>query len=341
MPAVRIGTSHDSTPACKQAKRSEYWRQMEPVRFALVEPMTRAAAGINEGIEVTLATGERLRIGGAPTRPRCAWCWRRCGHDAVAGERAGVLVPDRVRHAAEFRRLAHAGAGASQLDVFAGHLYVFANKRRDRVKPQPGDPDGTPPEPPAVPPAKGRGRPPLAKELPREIRTHEVAGKDEPCAACGEALRPLPPDTSERLRYIPAQDVCHKYACGCQIHTATKPGQPLPKSNADPSLLAQVVVAKYGHHLPLNRQEQMWASLGVELSRQTMGGWVAQVALLLDPVYVRATEAACVCLEGGARRLSCRISARILLGSRWPPARPANPTKRADRKPSTGPKSES
>lgn len=179
-----------------------------------------------------------------------------------------------------------------QLALFAAAWPVHGPEEKPAAaEPPPSDEHGPPPESPAAPaPAKGRGRPPLAKELPREIRTHEVAGKDEPCAACGEALRPMPPDTSERLHYIPAQvtviqDVCHKYACGCQIHTATKPGQPLPKSNADPSLLAQVVVAKYGHHLPLNRQEQMWAALGVELPRQTMCGWVAQVALLMDPVY--------------------------------------------------------
>ena len=82
--------------ANKQAKRSEYWRQMvseqkrsglpvrtfceqakvnehtfynwrarqrqeEPVRFALVEPIT--TAGTSEAIEVTLSTGERVRIG--------------------------------------------------------------------------------------------------------------------------------------------------------------------------------------------------------------------------------------------------------------------------------------
>jgi transposase len=100
----------------------------------------------------------------------------------------------------------------------------------------------------------------------------------------------LPPDTSERLEYIPAQvkvvrDVCHKYACGCRIHTATKPGQPLPKSNAGASLLAYIIVAKYLHHLPLHRQEQIWAALGVKISRKTSCGWAAQVAALLFPLY--------------------------------------------------------
>jgi transposase len=43
-------------------------------------------------------------------------------------------VPESLRHAPELRRVACAGAGSSQLDPFAGHLYLFANKRRDRLK---------------------------------------------------------------------------------------------------------------------------------------------------------------------------------------------------------------
>ena len=39
-----------------------------------------------------------------------------------------------LRHAAELRRVARAGDGVMQLDAFAGHLFVFANRRRDRVK---------------------------------------------------------------------------------------------------------------------------------------------------------------------------------------------------------------
>ena len=39
-----------------------------------------------------------------------------------------------MRHASELRRVACAGAGSLQLDAFAGHLYLFANKRRDRLK---------------------------------------------------------------------------------------------------------------------------------------------------------------------------------------------------------------
>ena len=81
------------------------------------------------------------------------------------------------------------------------------------------------------------------------------------------------------------QDVCLKYACDCTVKTATKPPQPIEKSTAGASLLAQVIVAKWADHQPLHRQEKMFERHGIEISRKTMGGWMAQCAELLDPLY--------------------------------------------------------
>jgi transposase len=81
------------------------------------------------------------------------------------------------------------------------------------------------------------------------------------------------------------QDVCLKYACECTVRTATKPLQPIEKSTAGASLLAQVIVAKWADHQPLHRQEKMFERHGIDISRKTMGGWMAQCAELLDPLY--------------------------------------------------------
>src|SRR5437764_13036206 len=102
-------------------------------------------------------------------------------------------------------------------------------------------------------------------------------------------------ESSERYEYIPAQltvieDVCKKYACACTVKTATKPPQPIEKSTAGASLLAQVIVAKCVDHLPLHRQEKIFERHGVEISRKTMGGWVAQCADLLQPLYRSSKE---------------------------------------------------
>ena len=52
-----------------------------------------------------------------------------------------------------------------------------------------------------------------------------------------------------------------------------------------PGLLAQVAVSKYGDHLPLYCQQQIYQRQGVELSRQTMCDWMRQSADLVSPLY--------------------------------------------------------
>jgi transposase len=137
---------------------------------------------------------------------------------------------------------------------------------------------------------KRGGRQPLARHLKRERIVHDLAEAEKHCAGCGKDLRLIAEETSERYEYIPAsmkviQDVCLKYACDCTVRTATKPAQPIEKSTAGASLLAQVIVAKWADHQPLHRQQKMFERHGIDISRKTMGGWVAQCAQLLDPLY--------------------------------------------------------
>ena len=49
--------------------------------------------------------------------------------------------------------------------------------------------------------------------------------------------------------------------------------------------MAQVIVAKNVDHLPLRRQEKIFERHGVEISRQTMCGWLGQCGSLLQPLY--------------------------------------------------------
>jgi transposase len=119
---------------------------------------------------------------------------------------------------------------------------------------------------------------------------HDQADSEKHCDTCQQDLRPMGEESSERFEYIPAQltvieDVCKKYACACTIKTATKPSQPIEKSTAGASLLAQVITSKFADHLPLNRQEVIFARHGVDLSRKTMCGWLAQCGELLHPLY--------------------------------------------------------
>src|SRR5712692_9765968 len=63
------------------------------------------------------------------------------------------------------------------------------------------------------------------------------------------------------------------------------PAQPIDKGRPGPGLLAQVITAKFADHLPLNRQVDIFARHGVDLSRQTLCDWVGAAARLLEPIY--------------------------------------------------------
>ena len=145
-------------------------------------------------------------------------------------------------------------------------------------------------KPPEAPVQKRTGRQPLAKNLVRERIVHDLAEAEKHCDGCGKDLHLISEETSERYEYIPAQlkvieDVRLKYACDCTVKTADKPPQPIEKSTAGASLLAQVIVSKFADHQPLHRQEKIFERHGVEISRKTMGGWMSSVADLLNPLY--------------------------------------------------------
>jgi transposase len=140
-----------------------------------------------------------------------------------------------------------------------------------------------------------RGGRPLPAHLKRERVEHDLAEEEKHCSACSQDLRPIGEESSERYEYIPAQllvieDVCKKYACACTVKTATKPAQPIEKSTASASLLAQVIVSKIADHLPIHRQGKILERFGVQIPEQTMGGWMRQSAELLEPLYEKLKE---------------------------------------------------
>jgi transposase len=140
--------------------------------------------------------------------------------------------------------------------------------------------------------SKPRGRRQLPSHLRRERIVHDLTEAQKHCGTCRQQLRHIGEEVSERYEYVPAQmlvieDACQKYACACTVKTATKPAQPIEKSTAGASLLAQVIVSKVADHLPVHRQAKMMRRFGVEIADQTMCGWMRQSAELLDPLYER------------------------------------------------------
>ena len=143
--------------------------------------------------------------------------------------------------------------------------------------------------------ARPRGRRPLPAHLKRERIEHDLRAEEKHCVSCDQHLRPIGEEISERYEYIPAQmlvieDVCKKYACACMVKTAAKPPQPIEKSTAGASLLAQVIVSKIADHVPVHRQAKILKRFGVEIADQTMCGWMRQSAELLDLLYARLKQ---------------------------------------------------
>ncbi len=141
---------------------------------------------------------------------------------------------------------------------------------------------------PAAPEDAGetRRRPrrrPLPKELPR---TETVLTPGESCAGCGGSLKRLGEDVTEELDYIPGRFVVNRFvrprlACSCceAIVQAPLPARPIERGRPGPGLLAHVLVSKYGDHLPLYRQSQIFERDGIDLDRSTLAALQGLLAL--------------------------------------------------------------
>lgn len=135
-------------------------------------------------------------------------------------------------------------------------------------------------------------REPLPAELPRETTVHRPAHCA--CPQCAGTLVHIGDHISEKLAVKPLefyvqQDVYPQYACRACETVVAEPVAPalIERGQAAPSLLAQVVVAKYVDHLPLYRQEAVYARSGVALARSTLAEWIGAVGFHLQPLVER------------------------------------------------------
>lgn len=144
----------------------------------------------------------------------------------------------------------------------------------------------------------GHGRRALGANLPRETRLYELTPAERCCPGCGVVRCEIGRDTSEQLEFEPArfkviEHVRVKYACrACEeyVAIAAKPPQPVEKGLPGPGLLAHTVLAKYGDHLPLYRQEDQAARYGVVIRRSTLCDWTAAAADLAENLVRRMCE---------------------------------------------------
>src|SRR5712672_2829179 len=121
-------------------------------------------------------------------------------------------------------------------------------------------------------------RRPLPEHLPRE---RIVYPSPSACPCCGGVLHKLGEDVTESLELVPRQwkviqHVREKFSCRtCETITQPPaPFHPIARGRAGPGLLAHVLFAKFGLHLPLTRQSVTYARQGIELDVSTLAtGW--------------------------------------------------------------------
>jgi transposase len=157
------------------------------------------------------------------------------------------------------------------------------------------------PEPTKEPPrpaATARRRELDLAKLPHYRHEHDVSEADKQCSGCGRVKDRIGQDESRILEYVPAKLEVHvyvrpKYACRyCKdgVMSPPPPMRPIARGLAGPGLIAQIVVAKFGDHLPLYRQEDFFTRHGLHIPRSTLCDWVRAAADLLTPLYERQKE---------------------------------------------------
>ena len=127
--------------------------------------------------------------------------------------------------------------------------------------------------------------------LPRHAIHHDLSEDDKICACCNKSLHFIGTEKSEQLEILPqyfyvAEHIRYKYGCrSCEsLIMGPKEPAPIPKALAGSSLLTEVIINKYGHHLPLYRQSKMMKNLGMIIPDNTLSHWVSAVGVGLEPV---------------------------------------------------------
>lgn len=201
----------------------------------------------------------------------------------LAGRRGGHLVP-------EGQGLLFPGAlGTDEHDAAAGA------PEEDQGD---ADDDECDQEPePRRPKASGEKRKIDTSGLPCEERIHELPEEERVCPETGQALVPVGEKVFEELDYtraqltvirhrqvvygLPAEQAGERQATPV---VAPMPPRPLEGCAASATLLAWLLVQKYGNHLPLYRQEAIFARDGLRLPRQTLCDWTLGAAEALQPI---------------------------------------------------------
>ena len=148
-----------------------------------------------------------------------------------------------------------------------------------------------PDEPQKKPPVKTKrnhpGRIPIPDHLERVEIELDVSEEQKTCPETGKPLKRIGWETSEKLEYRPGKLIVNvykrpKYGAsdsdveGPGVIIAPMPDHPIERCKADVGLLSYIIVSKFADHLPLYRQDGIFAREGVDIPRATQSSWIMQ-----------------------------------------------------------------
>jgi transposase len=140
-------------------------------------------------------------------------------------------------------------------------------------------------------------RKPLPEHLLREVVVIDLQDSEK-MDINGQpiTLRVVGKEISEKLEYMPASlkvleiqrlkyEAVSPESGESTIMTAKPEPTIVPKGIVTPSLLAGITVNKYADGLPLYRQEEIFARLGINLPRSSQGRWIIAAFKQCQPIW--------------------------------------------------------
>ncbi len=150
---------------------------------------------------------------------------------------------------------------------------------------------------------KKPGRKPIPKDVPIERIEYRLPEEEQICSACGGPMHEMSEQCRHEVKLIPAQVKivqhaqlvygcrdCEKNGIEVPIKTAKAPNPVIKKGLASPSAVAYVMNMKFVEGVPLYRQEQHYARLGIDLSRGVLSNWIIKGSEWLEWIYGRLKQ---------------------------------------------------
>ena len=129
-------------------------------------------------------------------------------------------------------------------------------------------------------------------KLPEHLRREVILVQPEVDVT---GLKKIGDEVSEVLDYVPAELFVKQYIrpkyvqplsdITSTVITPSLPGRIMEKCMAGEGLLAQITVDKYVDHIPLHRQMQRFARVGVNIAQSTINDWIKAVLTHMAALY--------------------------------------------------------